>query len=274
MRVNCAGRLRQGAFAQSFALLGPLLIIRAHILGRSLGRKGKEGRGWQTNQGKSTMPQLALDLPQSSEPCDLSQRFGGVSLLARLLVRHVGENAFAQAHRLIEEHRDVGGVVEAARTMPAARLQLPAAAVEDLCLLQDLALEFARDQIDKRDVIGSFSALLAYVKARFQHRTTECVFVLLLDRKNKLIGDRLLSEGTIDHAPVYPREIAKLCLLREASAIILVHPHPSGDPTPSPADITMTKHVADVLKPLGVVVHDHIIVGRQGMTSFKTNGLL
>ena len=124
MRVNCAGRLRQGAFAQSFALLGPLLIIRAHILGRSLGRKGKEGRGWQTNQGKSTMPQLALDLPQSSEPCDLSQRFGGVSLLARLLVRHVGENAFAQAHRLIEEHRDVGGVVEAARTMPAARLPM------------------------------------------------------------------------------------------------------------------------------------------------------
>tara|TARA_R110002096_G_scaffold14761_10_gene52025 strand:+ start:1865 stop:2527 length:663 start_codon:yes stop_codon:yes gene_type:complete len=220
------------------------------------------------------MSQLALELPQSSPPHAPSQRYGGVSLLARLLARHVGDQAFAQAHRLLDAHRDIGGVVQAAQTMPAAHLLLPEAAAEDLCLLQDLALELARDQIDDRDAISSFSALLNYVKARLQHRTTECVYVLLLDKKNKLIGEKLLSEGTIDHAPVYPREIAKMCLLHDASAVILVHPHPSGDPTPSQADITMTKHLIDVLKPLGVVVHDHLVVGRQGTTSMKSTGLL
>ena len=190
------------------------------------------------------------------------------------MARHLGDTAFSQACKLIKAYSDVGGVIQAASTQPAATLDLPAAAVEDLRLVQDLSMELCRSKVFNRDVIGSWSALMAYVQGRFQHRATECLYILMLDRKNRLIADKLMSEGSIDHAPVYPREIARQCLLHHATAVILVHPHPSGDPSPSQADITMTKTLSDVLASLDIKIHDHVVVGRQGHYSFKANGLL
>ncbi|MEM1390121.1 MAG: JAB domain-containing protein, partial [Pseudomonadota bacterium] len=98
--------------------------------------------------------------------------------------------------------------------------------------------------------------------------------VLFLDKKNQLLADELMGQGTVDHAPVYPREIAKRALELHASALILVHNHPSGDPTPSRADIDMTREIIDALAPLDILVHDHLIAAKQGVTSFKSQGLI
>jgi DNA repair protein RadC len=98
--------------------------------------------------------------------------------------------------------------------------------------------------------------------------------ILFLDKRNQLIADEVQQSGTVDHTPVYPREVVKRALELSATAIILVHNHPSGDPTPSTADITMTKSVVDIAKPLGIAVHDHIIVGRSGHVSFKSLKLI
>ncbi len=97
--------------------------------------------------------------------------------------------------------------------------------------------------------------------------------MLFLDRKNQLIADEVMNEGTVDHAPVYPREIVRRSLELSASSVILVHNHPSGDPTPSQADIEMTRQVVDAGRPLRVTVHDHLVVGREGVASFKALGL-
>jgi DNA repair protein RadC len=105
------------------------------------------------------------------------------------------------------------------------------------------------------------------------HAPREQFRVLFLDKKNQLIGDEVMNEGTVDHAPVYPREVMRRALELSASAIILAHNHPSGDPTPSPADVAMTRQVADAGKVMGVVVHDHIVVGRDGVASLKALGL-
>ncbi len=97
--------------------------------------------------------------------------------------------------------------------------------------------------------------------------------VLFLDKKNQLISDEVMNEGTVDHAPVYPREVVRRALELAASAVILAHNHPSGDPTPSSADVAMTRQVADAAKALGLTVHDHIVVGRDGVASLKALGL-
>lgn len=97
---------------------------------------------------------------------------------------------------------------------------------------------------------------------------------MFLDKKNQLIADELMGQGTVDHAPVYPREIARRALELSASALILIHNHPSGDPTPSRADIDMTREVIDALQPFDIAVHDHLIASKQGVTSFKTQGLI
>jgi DNA repair protein RadC len=122
-------------------------------------------------------------------------------------------------------------------------------------------------------VISSWTALLAYVRVALAHEAREQFRVLFLDRKNQLILDEVMNQGTVDHAPVYPREIMRRALELSASAVILVHNHPSGDPTPSPADIDMTKQVVDAGRPLKIQVHDHLVVGRDGVASFKALGL-
>jgi DNA repair protein RadC len=121
----------------------------------------------------------------------------------------------------------------------------------------------------KREVFGSWSAVLDYVKVAQAFGAKEQFRILFLDKKNQLIADEVQQEGTVDHTPVYPREVVKRALELSATAVILVHNHPSGDPTPSQADIEMTRQIASAAKPLGVAVHDHIIVGKDGHASLK-----
>jgi DNA repair protein RadC len=143
----------------------------------------------------------------------------------------------------------------------------------DLKLLHEAALRLGREQVGKRPVISSWSALLAYVKTALAHEAREQFRVLFLDKKNGLIADEVLGRGTVDHAPVYPREVMRRALELGASALILVHNHPSGDPTPSSADVDMTRQVVEAGRSLRISVHDHLVVGRTGVASFKALGL-
>lgn len=138
----------------------------------------------------------------------------------------------------------------------------------------ELHLRAAKEEIASRPIISSWTALLAYVRSALQHESREQFRVLFLDRKNQLIGDEVMSHGTVDHAPVYPREIARRALELAASSLILVHNHPSGDTTPSRADISITREIIDALTPFEITVHDHLIVGTSGVTSFKSSGLI
>ena len=131
-----------------------------------------------------------------------------------------------------------------------------------------------REQIQDRPVIGSWTALLDYLRAAMQHETAEHFRLLFLDRKNILIRDEVQSRGTVDHTPLYPREVVKRALELGASALIMVHNHPSGDPTPSQADVDMTRQVVAALAQVNIAVHDHIIVGKNRHTSFRTQNLM
>ena len=132
----------------------------------------------------------------------------------------------------------------------------------------------AKEKISDKPIISSWSALVDYVKISLQHETEEQFRVLFLDRKNKLIRDERQARGTVDHAPVYPRELARRALELSASALILVHNHPSGDPTPSEADISITREIMDALDALEILVHDHLIVGKTGVVSLKSLGVI
>ena len=144
----------------------------------------------------------------------------------------------------------------------------------DLAGRHEVARRVAKEEPSKRPVISSWTALLSYVRVSLQHEPREQFRVLYLDKKNQLILDEIQNRGTVDHAPVYPREVVRRALELSASSMIIVHNHPSGDPTPSRADIEMTKQVVLAAKSLSVEVHDHLIVGRDGVASFKQLGLM
>jgi len=144
----------------------------------------------------------------------------------------------------------------------------------DLAALHEVARRVTKEEANKRTVISSWSALLAYVRVTLQHEPREQFRVLYLDNRNQLILDEIQNRGTIDHAPVYPREVVRRALELSAKAMIIVHNHPSGDPTPSRADIDMTRQVIEAARALGLDVHDHLIVGRDGVASFKQLGLM
>lgn len=143
-----------------------------------------------------------------------------------------------------------------------------------LKVVEHAALRMARLRVINRPVISSWDQLLDYCTAAMARLPIEQFRLLFLDRKNALIADELQQTGTIDHTPLYPREVVKRALELNASAIIMVHNHPSGDTTPSRADIEMTKTVRDALRAVSVTLHDHVIIGRRGPTSFKSVGLL
>jgi len=140
--------------------------------------------------------------------------------------------------------------------------------------VRESGLRLARRDVIDRPVIGSWQKLIDYCHAALQHEKTEQFRILFLDRKNVLIADEVQQRGTIDHTPVYPREVVKRALELSASALILVHNHPSGDPTPSRADIDMTREVKTAAKALGIEVHDHLVIGRKSHASFRSLGLL
>ena len=156
---------------------------------------------------------------------------------------------------------------------PSARLAeingLGAAAITELKIVHAAATRLARGQVRKRPVLSSWSNVIDYCRTTMAFAEKEQFRVLFLDKRNQLIVDELQQTGTVDHTPVYPREVVKRALELSATALILVHNHPSGDPTPSHADIEMTRTIVEVAKPLGIAVHDHIIVGRDGHASFK-----
>jgi DNA repair protein RadC len=156
---------------------------------------------------------------------------------------------------------------------PAARLAevkgLGAAGITELKVVQAAASRLLRGAVKKRPVLSSWSTVLDYCRTAQGFADREQFRVLFLDKRNQLIADELQQVGTVDHTPVYPREVVKRALELSASAIILVHNHPSGDPTPSHADIQMTQQIIAVANPLGISVHDHIIVGKDGHASFK-----
>ncbi len=144
----------------------------------------------------------------------------------------------------------------------------------DLKLLHEATVRIHRGEARKRPVISSWSALLDYVRVTLANEPREQFRVLFLDKKNQLIADEVMGQGTVDHAPVYPREVARRALELSASAVILAHNHPSGDPTPSRADIDMTRQVVEAGRALGIVVHDHLVIGAGGVASFKGLGLI
>jgi DNA repair protein RadC len=156
---------------------------------------------------------------------------------------------------------------------PEARLAevkgLGGAAITELKIVQAAASRLLRGAIIKRAVLSSWSSVLDYCRTAQGFADREQFRVLFLDKRNALIADEVQQTGTIDHTPVYPREVVKRALELSASAIILVHNHPSGDPTPSAADVQMTKAIIAVANPLGIAVHDHLIVGKDGHASLE-----
>ena len=146
--------------------------------------------------------------------------------------------------------------------------------VTQLKVVEAAALRLSRTRLIGKPALSSWTALIDYCAATMARNPTEEFRVLFLDRKNVLIADEAQSSGTVDHTPVYPREIVKRALELSASALILVHNHPSGDPTPSRADIEMTREIASAAKALRIAIHDHLVVGRGGTASFKALGLL
>jgi len=139
----------------------------------------------------------------------------------------------------------------------------------DLKLVEAAARRLARGAIGQRAVLASWKDVIEYCRTAMAFSEREQFRILFLDKRNFLIADEVQSNGTVDHTPVYPREVVKRALELSASALILVHNHPSGDPTPSNADIRMTNDLQNIAKPLGIALHDHIIVGRNGHASFR-----
>ena len=148
------------------------------------------------------------------------------------------------------------------------------AAVVALKVAREAGLRLARKEISERPVLSAWDELLDYCRAHLAHEKTECFHLLFLDRKNILIADEIQQRGTIDHTPVYPREVVKRALELGATALIMVHNHPSGDPTPSADDIEITRAVINAASPLNIAVHDHLVIGRAGEASMRSLGLM
>ncbi|GGA18570.1 RadC family protein [Neptunicoccus cionae] len=178
------------------------------------------------------------------------------------------------AKRLMARFGDINRVISA---RPALLMDVDGvgeAVVQELKIVEAAAHSLAQAKVLNTDVLSSWSALMIYCKTAMAHRETEQFRILFLDRKNVLIADEEQQKGTVDHVPVYPREVAKRALELNASALILVHNHPSGNPEPSQADIDMTLLVEQAVRAIGVTIHDHVIIGAETDSSFRALGLL
>jgi DNA repair protein RadC len=165
-------------------------------------------------------------------------------------------------------------VISASRERLNEVKELSDAAITELKIIQAAASRLARGQVNARHVLSSWSSVLDYCRTVMAYGEREEFRVLFLDKRNHLIADERQQVGTVDHTPVYPREVVKRALELSATAVILVHNHPSGDPTPSRADIQMTQAIIEVALPLGIAVHDHLIVGKEGHASLKALKLM
>lgn len=178
------------------------------------------------------------------------------------------------AKALLARFGSFAGVVSARPERLREIEGLGEAAVIELKIVAEAAKRFVKVKIESRPALGSFSAVLDYCRTAMAYLDREEFRILFLDKKNQLIADEVQSTGTIDHAPVYPREVMRRAFELNATAMILIHNHPSGDPTPSQTDIQLTKQIATLGKSLNVAVHDHLIIGREGFASLKALQLI
>lgn len=196
-------------------------------------------------------------------------------LLEMILFRVVGlQDVKCLARRLLEVFGDINRVITAPRARLLVVPGVGETVVTEFKLFEACAQRMARAKVINKPVISGWQALLDYCHTAMAHRETEQFRVLFLDRKNVLIADEALGEGTVDHVPVYPREVMRRALDLNATALILVHNHPSGDPTPSDADISMTKTIRIAADALSITLHDHLIIGKSCELSFRSEGLL
>ena len=178
------------------------------------------------------------------------------------------------ARALIERFGSYAGVLRAAPGELGEVDGMGQAAVAAIRTVAEAATRLAREEALGAEILDSWDRLVAYLRIRLAHEKTECFRLLFLDAKNRLIADEEMHRGTVNHTPVYPREVMKRALELAATAVIMVHNHPSGDPNPSRADIRMTYEIRQLGKGLGVTLHDHVIVARGGHSSFRAMGLL
>jgi len=219
--------------------------------------------GWTATPANPRLPIAPAARLAQAGPMSLAD-FEALSILAGCRVE--------DAAGLIEAYGSLGQAL----AQPYADLarHLSPAAARRVTLLQDLMERALRTPLQRRAVLASWSAVVAYLKIALAGAPREQFRVLFLDKRNQLIADEVMGTGTVDHAPVYPREIVRRALELNASALILAHNHPSGDPTPSAADSQMTREVIDACRALRIAVHDHIVVGLGEVASFKTLGLI
>lgn len=178
------------------------------------------------------------------------------------------------ARRLLDTFGDFNRVLSASPARLTGVQGVGDAVVQELKIVEAAAHRMMRSRVMQRPVISSWEAILDYCHTTMAHRETEQFRVLYLDRKNVLIADEEQARGTVDHVPVYPREVVKRALELNASALILVHNHPSGDPTPSESDISMTRQIDEAAQALGLALHDHLIIGKSTELSLRAAGYL
>ncbi len=241
-----------------------------------------EDQGALTFEGATPTPGKAPLSPHAGHRGRLRERAAisfdalpDYELLELMLTRSIPRGDVKPvAKALLRRFGDLSGVYGATLEELKSVTGVGAAVALDLKLVHEATARIGRARASKRTVISTWSVLLDYIKVAMAGASREQFRVLFLDKKNQLIGDEVMSSGTVDHAPVYPREVVRRALEVSASAVILAHNHPSGDPTPSASDIDMTRQVIDAARPLRIVVHDHIVVGRDGVASMKAMGLI
>lgn len=191
-------------------------------------------------------------------------------LLELLLFRAIPRRDTKElAKRLIARFGSFAEVINAPEHRLAEVKDVGEAVITELKIVRAAALRLMRGEIIKRPALSSWNQVVAYCRAAMGFEAREQFRILFLDKRNQLITDEVQQEGTVDHTPVYVREVVKRALELSATALVLVHNHPSGDPTPSRADIEMTKQIIEAARPLGITIHDHIIVGREGHVSLR-----
>ncbi len=230
------------------------------------------------------LPSTARSAKGADKPHDLGHRervrerirkigaeaLADYELLEALLFRSKAQgDTKALAKQLLQRFGSLSEVLNAPEHLLREVKGVGEVAALDLRLVAAAATRRAREKAASRPLLGSWAQVIEYCRAAMAFEQREQFRILFLDKKNQLIADEVQQTGTVDHTPVYPREIVRRALELSASALILVHNHPSGDPTPSRADIDMTRMIVDTAKPLGITVHDHIIVGRNGHASFR-----
>ncbi|MBC2885806.1 DNA repair protein RadC [Ochrobactrum sp. CM-21-5] len=243
-------------------------------------KKEKNGPGIFDFPGFNDTMQLSprLEKPHHAGHRDrLKQRFrtapdalADYELLELLLFRAIPRaDTKPLAKALLNRFGSIAEVLGAPETLIAEVPGAGPSVALELKIVEAIAKRSARSAVMEREVLGSWSKVIDYCTTAMAYETREQFRILFLDKKNRLIADEVQQQGTVDHTPVYPREVMRRALELSATAIILVHNHPSGDPTPSRADIEMTKLLVEAAKALSITVHDHIIVGRQGHASLR-----